>query len=580
MLTFLKVEDFALIESAEVEFENGFNALTGETGAGKTVLVGAIGMLLGERADSMQVRRGAEQASFSCEFDLSGLPVVAGALADAGYLEPGETELLLGRKVSSRGKSRCTVNGRIAPVSALAEIGDALVDIHGQNTHQSLLRTGTHVDYLDRFAGGAHMETLADYRVHYAGLNALLKEMESLSGGAGAGVREAELIAYEVEEIEKIDPRPGEIEALEQEARKLRNARELLESGARSRNALTGDVSAGGARELLLQAERDLRRMASHDGGLEPLAARAESAAFEVEDLVSGLDGYLELLGSDPVRLEEVETRLSTLRRLSGKHGGSLEAAIAYMKEAGAKLVALDAGRLRLEAMAGEIEGERAEVARLALKLTDARHRAAADLSLAVRSELADLELSGAGFEVGIRAYGGGAVEEETGAVSSYGPGGADYVEFLFSPEPKEPPRPLKRIASGGEMSRVMLALKIVLAGADRIPVLVFDEVDAGIGGETAVRVGEKLKRLTLHHQVFCVTHIPQIASCADWQYRVFKSSDNEIVRTGIELLDEDGRVEEMCRMLGDSSGRRVTREHARALLERAGSTGSRNGVR
>ena len=314
MLTYLKVEDFALIESAEVELKPGFNALTGETGAGKTVLVGAIGLLLGERGDSMQVRRGADNARFACAFDLTGVPDVAKALAAEGYIESGETELLLGRSISPQGRGRCTVNGRLAPVSALAGIGESLVDIHGQNTHQALLKPGTHMDYLDRFAGGQHLERLAEYRAHYERLRALLRERGSLAGGGAAGAREAELLAHEVEEIDGVDPQSGEIDVLEQEAGRLRNEKELAALGAEARGALAGDSPPGSAREFLSGAGKLMGKMALHDGELEKLAARAEAAAYEVEDLASSLDRYIESLGSDPARLEEVESRLSVLQ--------------------------------------------------------------------------------------------------------------------------------------------------------------------------------------------------------------------------------------------------------------------------
>lgn len=570
MLTYLKVEDFALIESAEVELKPGFNALTGETGAGKTVLVGAIGLLLGERGDSMQVRRGADSARFSCAFDLTGVPDIAQALSAEGYIESGETELLLGRSISPQGRGRCTVNGRLAPVSALAGIGESLVDIHGQNTHQALLKPGTHMDYLDRFAGGQHLERLAGYRSHYERLRALVRERESLAGGGAAGAREAELLVHEVEEIDGVDPQPGEIEVLEQEAGRLRNEKELAALGAEARVALAGDSPPGSAREFLSGAGKLIGKMALHDGELEKLAARSEAAAYEVEDLASSLESYIESLGSDTARLEEVESRLSVLRQLSRKYGGSLDAACAYREEAKAKLGLLDASRARTEEIGCDLRAEQEWIAKTALSLTEGRREAAEELSGAVRRELEELELSGSRFEVSLSPR-GSANGEGRPVDTAPGPSGCDSVEFLFSPEPGEQPRPLRRIASGGEMSRVMLAVKIVLAGADRIPVLVFDEVDAGIGGETAVEVGRKLMSLTDHHQVFCVTHIPQIASFADWQYRVFKKrSDGGASRTGIELLDGEERVEEVCRMLGDSSGRKATSEHARDLLERA----------
>jgi DNA repair protein RecN (Recombination protein N) len=577
MLTYLQVDDFALVESIEVEFRAGFNALTGETGAGKTVLVGAIGLLLGERGDSMQVRQGSKQARFACAFDLSGRDDISAALVDAGYLETGESELLLGRTLSRQGKSRCTVNGSLAPVSALAEIGDMLVDVHGQNTHQALLRTGAHLEYLDRFAGKRQLADLEEYRTHHGRLHSLARERESLLSAAAGGAREQELLAREVAEIEKVAPEPGEIERLEARALKLRGASELAELGSRVSAALAGDVSTSSAREMLVKVEGDLRRMEARDGALAQLAARVEAAAYEVEDIAAAASGYVQDLETDPAALEAVEVRLSDLRGLARRFGGSLDAVLEYRDEAKRKLEAFESSGRRAGEIDAEIARERTEVARLASVLSKVRHQAAGKLSSAVLSQMAELELSGARFDVEVkdidRASDGAEEDGYTGT-------GSDAVEFLFSPGPEEPPKPLRRIASGGEMSRVMLALKIVLAGADRIPVLVFDEVDAGIGGETAAHVGEKLFQLTRHHQVFCVTHIPLIAACADWQYRVFKKKEDGGARTGIELVEGPVRVEEMCRMLGDSSGRRVTLEHARDLLARAQRSRKRVGVK
>lgn len=570
MLSYLKVEDFALIDSVEVEFAQGFNALTGETGAGKTVLVGAIGLLLGGRADSLQVRQGAERATLSCAFDLSGRADIAAVMTDAGYLMPGEIELLIGRTVSRQGKSRCTVNGRLAPVSALAEIGDLLVDVHGQNTHQALLKTGTHLEYLDRFAGKEQLARVEDYGAHYRLLGSLRRERESITAGLD-GTAEHELLGSEIAEIDGAGASPGEIEELEREAVKLRNVTELAELGTRVRRLLAEEGSPASAREMLVEAQLAMERMSGHDPSLKPLAMRLEASAYEVEDLASAVTDYVGGLDTDPSRHQEVESRLSALRGLARKFGGSLESALAYRDDAVSRLAAMDAGGERLRVVDDEIASEQAEVERLAHALSGARREAAGALSGKVLEQLEDLELAGACFAVEVRASGSGRVDGVPSGIP--GPSGSDTVEFLFSSEKGEQEMPLQRIASGGEMSRVMLALKMVLAGADRIPVLVFDEVDAGIGGETAGKVGHKLQRLTAHHQVFCVSHIPQIAAYADHQYRVFKDNDGGRASTGIEPLDADARLEEMCRMLGDSSGRKATTQHARDLLARAGGT-------
>jgi DNA repair protein RecN (Recombination protein N) len=568
LLTYLQVSDFALIESVEVEFKQGLNVLTGETGAGKTVLVGAIGLLLGDRADSMQVRDGSAGARFSAIFDLSALPRVRRALEAAGYFDVGEDELLLGRTVSTDGKSRCTINGRLSPVSALSEVGEMLVEVHGQNTHQALLKASTHLEYLDRFVGGGHLGTLEEYAEHFARLKALIAERSEVRGAGRDLDREAELLAGEIESIDRAEPRPGEIEELEADARRMRHGKELWELALRVEEALSGDErSSFTARQLLTQAAKDLRSMVAHDSAVAGAAERLESLMFEVDDVAAEVARYREALDTDPAQLEETESRLSLLRDLCRRHAETLEGVLEYRDRAAAELEALERMRRRAGVIDSELEAVRSKVAELAAMLARGREAGASKLEKAVVRELAQLELSGARFEVSV----GERQEGEGAAITGpYGPAGSSDVEFLFSSDGSSAARPLRRIASGGEMSRVMLALKIVLADADRLPILIFDEVDAGIGGETAGKVGEKLRQLTSYHQVFCVTHIPQIATYADWQYRVFKGRSGAGARTGLELLDDEGRVDEMCRMLGDASGRKVTREHARDILARA----------
>ena len=573
MLSQLRVRDFALVDSVDVEFHVGFNVLSGETGAGKTVLIGAIGLLLGDRGDSMMVRSGAEEAVLEASFDLSSAPAVRQALGEHGYADASEDELTLGRRLPREGKSRCTVNGRMCPVSALSDIGDLLVEVHGQNTHQALLKQSSHIGYLDRYAGQGHLKDLDGYGEAYSRLRSLTAERSRARGGTGLqdSAREIELLEHEIHEIESAAVEPGELEVTEERASRFRHARELWELASRVENALSaGEQSALTVRDLLTQASGDITRMASRDASIEPLAARLDSLSLEAEDIAGEVEIYRESLDTDPALLEQVETRLSLLRELSRKYGGSLDAVEAYLARAKERLSELAGLALRATVIDSEIKSALADVTELAARLTGNRRAAIVSLEEAVASQMAGLGLSGAGFKVQLleKACSHGKAD----VAESFGPKGSDEVEFLFSPEPGEPERPLRRIASGGEMSRVMLALKIVLAEADRLPVLVFDEVDAGIGGETASTVGEKLYELTRYHQVFCVTHLPQIASFADWQYGVFKTKDDsEGARTAVALLEDDARVAEVCRMLGDASGRRVTAEHARDIIKRAG---------
>jgi DNA repair protein RecN (Recombination protein N) len=567
LLTYLKVSDLALVERLEVDFHRGLNVLSGETGAGKTVLVGAIGLLLGDRAEAQMVRTGAAEAVLEAAFDVSSAPAVREALVRLGFVSGDEDEIVLGRKLPREGKSRCTVNGRLCPVSALAEIGALLLEVHGQNAHQALLKQSTHVSYLDRYAGAEHLSRLEEYSDAYSRLRALLTEREEALS-APDGAREAELLSHEIAQIDSADPNPGELEEADALATRLRFSKELWELASSARDVLSADSeTSASVRGLASRATADIEKMASRDDVMRPLAARAESLSLESEDLASELGRYIDSLDTDPARLEQVESRLSLLRDLCRKYGGSLESVLAYRDRASERLAEIEGFAERAAVLYARIGEAREEVSGLASVLSKDRARAARALEKEMVEQLAGLELSSAGFGVLVEER---VAEDALSHTGQFGPAGGDEVEFMFSPEPAEPLRPLRRIASGGEMSRVMLALKIVLAGADRLPVLVFDEVDAGIGGETATTVGEKLYQLTGYHQVFCVTHLPQIASFADWQYGVFKSVDDGRSRTGIALLEGEDRVTEMCRMLGDASGRRVTAQHARDILKRA----------
>jgi DNA repair protein RecN (Recombination protein N) len=555
LLSYLRVRDLALIEDVEVEFGPGFNALTGETGAGKTVLVGAIGLLLGGRADSTWIRHGTQAALLSCSFDISSLPHVALWLSEAGYTEDGESELVLTRVIQAGGKNRCSLNGRLCPVSTLSSVGERMLDVHGQNEHQALIRPATHIGYLDRFAGGEHQRMLTAYRAAYRELKEAGEERDSVPSGPEAE-REAALLEAELAEVERLSPEPGEIEDLEARALKMRAARDLITRADMARNLLSGGENRPGAREMLLEAAMNFSVMSQSDPAVEELAKRTESISIEAEDIAAAANAYLKDLDEGQGTLEEVESRLSDLRALARRFS-SLEEALERARVAAARLEELRSAVQRAADLDGKIASLTAGLVGKAADISASRKRAAGRLEVDVAGQLEDLELTGA-FEVEVGRRQG-----------EPGPGGSDEVQFMFSPS-DEPARPLTRIASGGEMSRVMLALKIVLAAADEIPVLVFDEVDAGIGGETAGRVGEKLLALTAHHQVFCVTHLPQIASYSDVQYRVYKGELNGSQRTFIEKLDPESRVDEICRMLGDSSGRKATTAHARDLLKRA----------
>ncbi len=570
MLFSLKVENLAVVESVEVTFTGGLNVLSGETGAGKTVLVGAMSLLLGDRAEPSLVRAGAGEAVLEAVFDLEDEQEAREQLASLGYLEEGEDELVLWRRIAREGKSRCTVNGRSCPVSTLAEVGGVLVEVHGQNAHQALLSQRTHIAYLDRYAGHDHLQELSAYHDKHALMLSLRAEKERMDGVRGGGARELELLSHEVGELQAAKLVPGELEELEERAGRLRHASELWELAKNATASLAdGDELQPSVLGLLTGAARDLAQMARRDSSLSGTASRLESLGLEVEDVAAEIEKYAGALETDPSELAELEARLSVLKEIARKYGGTLESAIEYSRSARGRLEEIESIEERRVAIGREIDEVAAECVRAARGLSEGRSRAAQSLARDVRAQMEGLGLERAAFEVNVETCDLDAQGTQA-AVAGLGAEGGDRVEFMFSPDGPGSLSPLRKIASGGEMSRVMLALKIVLAGADRLPVLVYDEVDAGIGGETAGTIAEKLFELTRYHQVFCVTHLPQIAVFADRQYAVVKRTGHGAPRADMVALEGKERVSEICRMLGDATGREATARHAVDILDLA----------
>lgn len=568
MLSYLNVRNLASIEAVEIHFGTGFNVFTGETGAGKTVLVQAIGLLLGDRADSVRIRQGAPGAELECMFEFGDCPEVKEKLIESGVLSADESELMLGRKISAGGKNKCSVNGRLCPLSVLSEIGDIALDLHGQNTHQALIDTNTHREYLDRYTGRGHMETLAEYKKYYRRMIELEREEENLGGLVEDIERKKDLLSYEIRQIDDAAVEIGELEALEEEISRMRHSRELVELGDDIRSMLlTGEKHPNTVTDTIEKALMEIRRMDAIDSSVNPLAERLQSVSFELDDIGTELANYLEKCDYDQGRQQEAENRINLIRDLLRKFGGSVEELLEYRDRAASELSEIEKSRERSQTIGRELKEEIEVVERLAGILGNGRRKAAGKLQQEVNRELGELEMGGSRIQVAFSDVGLDGGEKSPG---DFGPFGKEKVEFVYAPQKGMEYMPLRKIASGGEISRTMLAIKIVLAGADRIPVLIFDEVDTGIGGETAGTVGEKLYSLTKYHQVFCITHQPQIATFADRQYKVLRDGGEERVSTSIELLSDRSRVDEMCRMLGDSSGRQVTKEHAGDILKRS----------
>jgi DNA repair protein RecN (Recombination protein N) len=540
MLRELHVRDLALIEEASLEFGRGLNVLSGETGAGKTVLVGALGLLLGGRGDSGLVRAGASRLELEAAFDAPQGSLIAAA-AEEGLDLTGDEELILRRVITAEGKGRCYVNGTICTVSALAHLGERLVDIHGQHDHQRLLRPASHLEYLDASGPREHTGELLLYRELYVGWREAADELAKASMEEAERLREMDLLRYQVGEIEAAELHEGEMEELLKERKRMQNREELFNAVREAHTCIGGDGRDEGALDRVGSAEIALERSSSLDDDLAVWVLRLRGAQGLLADLSSELRAYGESLEFEPGRLEEVELRLRILSELARKYGRDTSTILDHLERSRSRLDELAGLDERRERLGMEVETRQAELAEAAARLSASRVHLAEKLAGEVNGELSELNMAGMRLNVEIENCG------------DYHALGRDSVEFKISPGKGLPFQPIARIASGGELSRIMLALKLSLARADEVPTLVFDEVDAGIGGNTADVLAEKLSRISGYHQVFSITHLPQIAAYADIHMAVSKSETSGGILTMVELLDKGRRVDEIARMLGGS---------------------------
>jgi DNA repair protein RecN (Recombination protein N) len=568
MLAELRIRDLGVIDDARLEVSAGLNVLTGETGAGKTMVVDALALLLGGRADPGAVRAGRPAALVEGRLQPGADPAVADALASAGVSDE-DGEVVVARQVLVEGRSRAQLQGRMATVAAVADVVRPLVEVHGQHEFQELLRPGVQRELLDRFAGEAALAPRAGFAAGWRRLRAVTRELDELAARAREREREIDLLGHQLDEIHAAQVRVGESAELAAEAERLANAEALQQAAALAHQLLEGDEDAGAA-TALGAAAKAVHGPGGHDPALGELAGRAQALAAEVADLASSLRAYAEAVLVDPARLEEVQARIAQLRDLERKYGEDEAAVLAFADQAAARLAELEGGTLRSEALEAEAAKLRGELAGLGAALTAARREAADRLGEALRVELADLAMPSARVVVEVEQDPDAAGLEVGGRRLAATEDGLDRVELQLAAHPGAPLRPLGRAASGGELSRVMLALRVVLAGVDRTPTLVFDEVDAGVGGRTAAAVGRRLAQLARNHQVLVVTHLPQIAAHADRHFTVEKRSAEGTTSTDVRLLDDAGRVGELSRMLAGMEGSGLAQAHAEELLAAA----------
>jgi DNA repair protein RecN (Recombination protein N) len=551
MLQELRIKDFAIIDELVLTLMPGFMVITGETGAGKSILVDAVNLLLGERSDTSFVRAGADRAVIEGRFLVPGhtQPALHEVLESEGLEGDSPDEVLLTREVRANGRSQSRVNGIACSLNAYREVGGLLVDIHGQGEHLSLFKPSQHLYLLDRYA---HLEDdRAALREMVRELNALRAEINSLLTDEEALARRIDMLQYQVQEIETASPRPEEEEELRQERTRMANAEKIAELATEAQFALSGDVGETSAVDLLAQAAIVLSKLAKLDPALEADYQLAETISMQADELARTIRQYHENLEFEPRRLDDIEERLEILNRLKRKYGGSIEAALEHAERARAELEQITHSEERLAELRDAEDRLLHRIGKHAAQLSARRQEAGVRMTDGIVRELNDLKMQGARFEVQIAH-----VEDPDGCYVNgqrlaFDASGIDRIEFYMAANIGEPLRPLAKVASGGEAARIMLALKSVLSYADQVPTLIFDEIDQGIGGRIGTVVGQKLWGLSDTHQVLCVTHLAQLAGFGDAHYKVSKHVENERTVTRVEQLADQGRVDELAEMLG-----------------------------
>lgn len=563
MLLDLEIRDFAIIDDLRIQFGAGLNALTGETGAGKSIIIDALGAVLGERTSADLVRTGARTAFVDARFALDGLAAAPaiGALLDEHGIDTSDGELIMSREIQAGGRSTARINGRTVTVALMSALGQHLVDIHGQSDHLSLLRPAAQLAILDRFG---HLDgdrnSVAELVREWRRLRARLDAVDS---GMRERAQRIDLLRFQIEEISATELRTGEDAELEVERTRLANAERLAMLVATAAASVGGnDVTESSASDTLRAATRPLGDAAAIDVSLNALSERLEDVALQAEEIALELRDYLDGLDVDPSRLEVVQERLDTIKQLKRKYGGTIEEILVYAEEAGRELEELGGSEhdeSALRARAGELESQvRNAAAALSRERLAAATRLAGEASRAAR----DLNLGSMMFDIVVRAKTGAAPFDETGA---------DQVEFMFAPNAGEVSKSLARVASGGETARMMLALKSVLADSDRTPTLVFDEVDVGIGGRSGQMVGHKLQQLAAAHQVIVITHLPQIAAVAEHHFKIRKETTTGRTISRVDLLEASDRIDELAAMIDGEPPSAASRKAALEMLERAG---------
>lgn len=550
MITHISIRDFAIIKELNMDLHPGLNIITGETGAGKSIVIEAISMALGSRADTDYVRTGCEKATVTMMVDTDDVQL-GSILEEAGVQE--EDTLILQRQISAVGKSVCRVNGSIVPLSVLSRLCRSIADIHGQYDHQSLLNVDNHIDLLDLY-GKQEIEPVRQMTSEfYRGYEQTSAALEQLQKRLAEGERQKDLMRYELDEIRSASLIPGEDEVLEEEIRLMQNSEKIYEVLTAAYDSLYADE--GSVSTVLGKSVRDLSGIEEFSAQLREISSALSDAFYNLEDLGHTLRQYKDSMEFSPDELDEKIARLDTLEKLKRKYGGSLEGIFAYQAKAEKELEKIEHADEEIERLERQKSLLREQLQTASARLHDLRLRYGKLLADAITSELKELH-----FQDGIFIS-----DIQSGPFSAKG---IDRVEFLISANKGEEPKPLAKIASGGELSRIMLAMKRIIGDLDRIPTMIFDEIDSGISGAAAGIVGKKLRQIAGKHQVLCITHLPQIAAFGRHHYRIEKISDEISTHTTVTPLDPDSRVEEIARLLSGTLVTDQARAGARELLK------------
>jgi DNA repair protein RecN (Recombination protein N) len=573
VLAEMRIQGVGVIEDALLELHPGFTVVTGETGAGKTMVVTGLHLLSGGRSDASRVRAGAAKAVVEGRFELTGLQAAAEVAEDAGAEVDDDGSLIALRSVGQDGRSRAHLGGRTVPAGVLSQLAEQLIAVHGQNDQLRLLRPAEQLAVLDRFAGEPVAEPLADYQRVRAEWLAVVRELEERTSRSRELAQQADMLRHGLAEIAAVEPQPAEDEQLSEQVKRLAEADELRAAAVAAQLAVSGaaegDPDQPGALGLAGEAKR--RLAASNDPALAELEPRLQQAAVLLADVGAELGSYLDALDADPQKLERLLARQAELKKLTRKYAADVYGVLAWAADAEQRLAAMDTSEEALAELAARRDDLADELAGHATRVSKARRAAADELASAITAELAGLAMGQAGVDIVVEQRAATAADaaalQVDGQLLHAGELGVDDVELLLRPHEGAPALPVHKGASGGELSRVMLAIEVVVAHADPVPTLVFDEVDAGVGGRAAVEIGRRLARLARSHQVLVVTHLPQVAAYADRHLAVQKGTSGGVTSSDVRTLDDEQRVVELARMLAGMDGTETGRAHAEELL-------------